>query len=649
MKAVSLRAKAIVASAIAITATLAMGAASILTQDRLSRDLEIATTTATALRNHTMTDMFHDGVRGIVVSALSAQELGLSLGDVSKELAEMAAEMRAVLVENQTLELGEQTRALLQQAERPLHDYLSAADSVIVAIASDRAKALSLMPDFQARFDSLETALASIGDKVLDEAQSARQAAQAYSAATGWIIAGVLLLALAGVGYVVWVVIAGLVRPIGRLEQTMQDLAAGQTEIIVPFDGRTDEIGRMARAIEVFRLNAQARAELELKAAETRNQDLRRQAHLDRLVQEFRGGIGRIVENMKVETTAMHASSTSLGGVASETAAKAGVARTESENAARNANTVAAAAEQLSSSIKNVAEQAQQASAAVDQASRITAATNEQVAALASTAEKIGTIVEMIGQIASQTNLLALNATIEAARAGEAGRGFAVVATEVKALADQTAASTSEITGLVREIQSATGATVQAIRSISERIEDVSRLNVGIFTAVEQQSAATNEIAESVSEAASSTATAVDSVAGMTLAAAGTQSEAEKVRHSSSNLSAVGQELMSSVATFLGAVSEDLVERRRAVRYPINEVVNGSYAGRPLKIHIGEMSLTGFNATGLDHLPQGTTIEVQLESVWKRGRVAWTRGNTSGVEFTDRLAEIPFTRLRHAA
>jgi methyl-accepting chemotaxis protein len=405
----------------------------------------------------------------------------------------------------------------------------------------------------------------------------------------------------------------------------------------------------MARALLVFRQNAEARAELERKAAEARRQEVGRQTQLDRLVRQFKHGIARVVENMRGETTAMREASSKLGGVASTTADKAGHATRESENAARNANTVAAAAEQLSSSIKEVAEQAQLASSAVGEASRITQDTNEQVAALAATADKIGSIVEMIGQIARQTNLLALNATIEAARAGDAGRGFAVVASEVKALADQTAHSTSEITGLVRDIQCATSATVDAIRTIGERINDVSSLNFAISAAVNQQSAATNEIAVSVSNAAASSAAAVDSVSGVTTAAAGTRVEADRVLLSSNNLGGVGQELTTSVETFLAAVSDDLVERSRAVRYPVDEAATGTYAGRLLHLRMRELALTGFSGTGLDQVPENATFEVEFGSLRTRATVIWTRGAMSGAQFITPLNELPFPNLSVAA
>ena len=318
------------------------------------------------------------------------------------------------------------------------------------------------------------------------------------------------VVAIAGVGVLVGAGLASLIaigfvaRPVGRLTQTMKDLAGGDTSIAVPAADRRDEIGDMARAVVVFRENEIRASEAEAaKRADEAHREERRA--LETLTKSFGETMNRVVRTLSGTATEMQGSAETMSRLSSSTEARSSTVAQASHTTSSNVQTVAAAAEELSSSIgeigRQVAESAKVAQRAVDEANR----TDHSVQSLADGAQKIGEVVRLINDIASQTNLLALNATIEAARAGEAGKGFAVVASEVKSLANQTAKATEEIAAQIQGIQSATQAAVQAIGGITRTIGEMSHISTGIASAVEQQDAAAREIAQNVQMAAAGT------------------------------------------------------------------------------------------------------------------------------------------------
>ncbi|MGN1285372.1 MAG: methyl-accepting chemotaxis protein [Bradyrhizobium sp.] len=248
---------------------------------------------------------------------------------------------------------------------------------------------------------------------------------------------------------------------------------------------------------------AEARANAERIEAERAKQN--RDAARRELASGFERKIGEVVEAVAVAANAMQGLSATMNGSNAETVRQATAAASASTLASSNVETVASATEELTASINSIAEQvtrsARIAAKAADEARR----TNTVVQGLAAGTQKIGEVVTLIQSIASQTNLLALNATIEAARAGEHGRGFAVVASEVKALANQTAKATEEISVQIQDIQNATGAAVSAIGTIGTTIAEIDHVSGEIAAAVDQQGAATREISSNLQQAADRT------------------------------------------------------------------------------------------------------------------------------------------------
>ena len=359
------------------------------------------------------------------------------------------------------------------------------------------------------------------------------------------------------------VLVTGLSLLIGRsisnalasMVSAMTRLAGGDFKIAIPGLGRKDEIGEMAGAVEVFknnmieaeRLRAE-RLEAEQRQAEQRKADMRE------LANAFEGAVGEIVDTVSSAATELEASANTLTKAAERSQSLATTVAAASEEASTNVQSVSSASEELTSSVNEISRQVQEssrvASEAVDQAQK----TNSRVSELSKAASRIGDVVELINTIAGQTNLLALNATIEAARAGEAGRGFAVVASEVKALAEQTAKATGEISQQISGIQSATQDLVAAIKEIGDTIGRMSEISSTIAAAVEEQGAATQEISRNIQHAATGTQQVSSNITDVQHGATETGSASAQVHSAAKSLSSESNRLKLEVSKFLESV-----------------------------------------------------------------------------------------------
>ncbi len=355
---------------------------------------------------------------------------------------------------------------------------------------------------------------------------------------------------------VAFVIASGIARPLKGMTGAMAKLADGDFEVVLPGLGKRDEIGQMASAVEAFKHKAieRARLESERKAEEDRAAAARRKADMQKLANEFEAAVGEIVGTVSTASTELEAAAKTLTRTADTTQKLSTSVASASEEASTNVQTVASATEEMSSSIGEIGRQVQESSRiaglAVDQARR----TDDRITKLAQAASRIGDVTELITSIAEQTNLLALNATIEAARAGEAGKGFAVVAQEVKALAAQTGKATSEISGQIAEMQSATHDSVAAIKEISGTIGRISEISAGIAAAVDQQGAATHEIARNVQQAAAGTTQVATTITDVSRGAAETGSASAQVLSSAQELANEGNRLKLEMDRFLVTV-----------------------------------------------------------------------------------------------
>ncbi|MCP4935422.1 MAG: HAMP domain-containing protein [bacterium] len=316
---------------------------------------------------------------------------------------------------------------------------------------------------------------------------------------------GTLIALLVG-GILAWFVGSGISNPIRHMTEAMRQLADGDTSSEIAGDDRGDEIGDMARAVQVFRNNAieVKRLENEQEANKVRVEEEARVMR-NNMANDFEKTVGSIVGNVSSSTAALQSTAETMAGISEQTSNQAADASVASQQTSGNVQSVATATEEMTSSIGEISQQVAQASSASSQAVEEVGNTSQQMNTLAETAKKIGEVVAMISGIAEQTNLLALNATIESARAGEAGKGFAVVAGEVKELASQTAKATDEISQQIGDIQNATQQASGSMDSVAQVINKVNEISTAIAAAMEEQSAATQEIASSVNQAAAGT------------------------------------------------------------------------------------------------------------------------------------------------
>jgi len=443
-------------------------------------------------------------------------------------------------------------RATLAPVKTSLAAYKSAFETTSAAmLQADEVYQKSLAPLIVESIAKLKTAETTL-KKDYQESRTNADAAIAGTTTIQEIAGGLATL----FGLIVAFLIArSIVGPLTSMTRAMGLLAGGNLEVEIPGRGKADEIGDMAKAIEVFKTNMidterlrHEQAEAEARQAESRKADMRN------LASQFERAVGEIVNTVSSASNELEASAGTLTTTATRAQDLSTEVASASQEASTNVQAVASATEELSSSVSEIARQVQEsariANDAVGQASR----TNERVSELSKAAARIGDVVELINTIAGQTNLLALNATIEAARAGDAGRGFAVVASEVKALAEQTSKATGEIGQQISSIQAATEQSVGAIREISGTIERLSEISSAVAAAVEQQGAATQEISRNVQQAAHGTQRVSTNIGDVQRGASETGSASSQVLSAARSLSSDSNRLKQEVAKFLSSV-----------------------------------------------------------------------------------------------
>ena len=370
-------------------------------------------------------------------------------------------------------------------------------------------------------------------------------------------------LALVVVVIGVWIIARSIARPLSAITETIKRVAEGAEGVVVPHSGRGDEIGALARAIQIFQqamdrnrnLNSQV-----LRDSELRDQRARQ---MEASVEAFREAIGGVLRAVTENASSMRSTAQTIASVSSDASGLAVAASGATEQASHNVSAVAGAAEELSASVEEIGRQVRQSAGAVEHAGLRTEKSIAEIEELAAATQRIDGVLNLIQAIAEQTNLLALNATIEAARAGDAGRGFAVVAHEVKALAQQTARATAEIGQNVGLIQTSTKNSVDAVRDIGSAVREISEVTSVIASAIGQQDAATREISANAQLAAQGNGTLVVNIGSLSDAIGTTSTAAASVLTASSDLTATAETLSREVEKFFRDLHADSAEQTR--------------------------------------------------------------------------------------
>ena len=374
---------------------------------------------------------------------------------------------------------------------------------------------------------------------------------------TAFFVTGLAAAAFVLVGLGVLVIWRAIARPLSAITATTERVAGGDFELVVPHATRSDEIGALARAIEVFKQAMRHNQELNRKVVDEAAQREARARHMEATVEAFRGSVDEVLRSLADNSTSMRTVAQAISGSATDASGQAATAAGASQQAAANVAAVAGAAEELAAALAETGRQVTQAASVVKDVDTKTGRSIAEIDGLVAASERIGQVISLIQAVAEQTNLLALNATIEAARAGEAGRGFAVVAQEVKALAGQTARATSEIAEQIAAIQGSTKGAVAAVREIGGSISGINEVTSAIASAVEEQGMATKEISENAQMAARVNETLAANLASVNRAIGQTKESSGTVLSASEHLAVEADHLAAAVKKFFDDLRAD--------------------------------------------------------------------------------------------
>ena len=555
--AFSLRGKALALCALIGVASSAIVGAGLWGVARMSADLEQNRVLALAIRHQMEAAVMHNAVWADVLHALHEGRDGEAANRAAVEanIDMHSQKLGAALVALKEAGISADIRSQIDSVAEGLAAYAAQARRVGGLALRDHTIAKRRLGDVQNAFADLEKTQEKLSDTLAQAVEDNRQRGDGDARTAYLLMLGGVAVALALSLTNVLVIMRSILRPVTAMSGVMTALANGETGTDIPGRDRTDEMGAMAQAVQVFKENAIAKARLEAEQGEgKRRAEAERREAMNQLAAKFEADVNGIVQAVASAAAQMQATAETMSATAGEASRQASGVASASQQASGNVQMVAAAAEELAASIREISRQMAQSHTMTQGAAGEAETARGTVKALAEVAARIGAVVTLINDIASQTNLLALNATIEAARAGDAGKGFAVVASEVKALATQTTKATDEIAAQISAVQGEITGTVGAIEGITATISRINEIAATIAAAVEEQQAATAEIARNVEQAATGTTEVSSSIGTVTTAAGQTGSAAGEVLTAARQLSQQASTMQDFVERFVHEV-----------------------------------------------------------------------------------------------
>jgi methyl-accepting chemotaxis protein len=513
-------------------------------------------TIAQIVRRHMQGDMMHDAINSDLLTARLAKSTGdtAKIDEAAKEFGEHAEDFQKNFDANMGEVLPPEVEATMDKVKPALEAYLAAGRSALAALKSGVDPSADIAT-FESRFTFLEEANEKLGDDILKWAEAAKvQSDGDAQDAKLWMLGFACVSLLLSIATPVYAR-GAVFNPLKRMQRTMSEIAAGRTDIEVPYIERANEMGAVANAVDVFRTNI-VRIN-EMSAQQMRQQEEARrekQGLLQNLARRFEERIQSITGDFGVVAGQLLETAQSMNTVTETTHTRAANVSAESREASNAAQAIAASVEEMSSAAREISSQITRSTDLVKETVGRVQEAEKASGQLRSANSEIGNIVQLIQEITGQINLLALNATIESARAGEAGKGFAVVAAEVKNLASQTSKATEDIAEQISQIQQISQNVVDGFSHIKSSIDKVDQYAAMIAAAAEEQTSTTSEIASNMSANVQGVSRITDDIGKVMEASDAANDAAARVLNSAKHLSDQSGNLRAEVAQFLAEV-----------------------------------------------------------------------------------------------